>query len=88
MLACSINLNISKEDFKPDYNATINVPILFAFGIILFIITFAISVYLAFFIPAIYKTSRMMYFKTNKYKKLVRKYEDLDLSKNPDKKNK
>lgn len=88
MLACSVNLNISKEDFKPDYNATINLPILFGFGIAIFFITFGLSVYLAFLIPALYKTSRMMYFETDKYKKLVRKYEDIDLIKYPNKKNK
>lgn len=88
MLSFSVNFNITKDDFKPDYNATINQPILFGFGIVVFLIAFGLAVYLAFLIPAIYKTSRMMYFETDKYKKLVRKYEDTDLTKFSNKKNK
>lgn len=71
-----------QADFQPTYDGwTIKNYACFSIGICLFIISFVLSIIIAFLVPTLYKSSRMMYFETNKYKKLVRKYDDADLTK-------
>lgn len=81
MISCGINLN-GTSDFDPSYpNWTITNSYLFGFGLFFFICLLFLTGILAFYIPIVYKKSRMIYFQTEKYKKNVEFYENSDLNK-------
>lgn len=75
---------VENKDFDPSYGGNTGINItnlpLFIGGIVLFIVSFSLSVYLAFVIPAAFKQAKINYLKTDDYRKKVRKYEDVGLT--------